>query len=189
MVIRKMGFLCMLVLLSGTNVASAPPVSFELQSILTETDCADVLNRRAFSLNVLGFSFSVSKGYEFFGFEHGAAAFRTHPEIHPADKLDQYPDRAAVALALKRYAASSASIMYYPAREDAAKSKKGLEGFEFVEWRGLDLYFGATVGGQVSKDDTIYYVTLRAEGYDEELVISAGAPELIADIVACAEDT
>ena len=51
------------------------------------------------------------------------------------------------------------------------------------------LHYRVMVGGKVSKESLIYQLTLGAEGYNEELTITAGGPELIADIVACAEET
>ena len=60
--------------------------------------------------------------------------------------------------------------------------------FEFLQWNGLQLFARTSFGGQVTETRT-YQVIVRADGYGNELTITAYDLHVAASMIACASET
>lgn len=176
----------MIAFLSSAAAALGSPSMVDFESVLRSTDCVNVLSKRTFDLRVLGHTFSITNGYDFYGFDRGYAVFSTYPESDPLANLEKYQNPSSLASAVRQWSASTASIYYAPDRSEGDVSE-GAVGFKALEWHGLKVYFKSKDGGSTIKT-TVYQVVLHVDGYDDELSITAGSPQLIADIIACAEE-
>lgn len=183
---KQIRLIVTITLFTCTGAAFGSPSSVEFESILLATDCVNVTSKRMLDLRVLGRTFPIANGYDFYGFDRGYAVFGMYPESDPLDNLNKYPNPSSLASAVRKWSASTASI-YYASERDEHTVPERSRGFEALDWHGLTLYFRSKVGGS-AVTSTIYQVVVHANGHTDELSIRAGSPQLIADIIACAKE-
>lgn len=182
--IRRTGALTLFI--SASTALASPTAVAEFESILRATDCVRVSQERAFNLRVLDRSFPMPRGYHFHGFDLGDAVFNLDTGLDPIDNLDKYPDPSSLEAAVRQWSKSKASVYYSSEREEENIDAAGK--FEVIKWRGLTVYYKKERGGNAVKTN-IYQAVMHNETDSGELSITAGSPQLIADIIACVQDT
>lgn len=160
----------------------------KFKEILRDTDCERVSKEQAFKLLVLDRSFPIASGYNFHGFDRGSAVFTLYSASNPMNNMDQYPNPSSFTAAVRQWSKSRASIYYSP-ESDESNIDAGIKphGFTVIRWGGLTVYYKMKEAGHTVKTK-IYQALLHAETDTAELRITAGSPQLIADIVACAQE-
>lgn len=176
--------LFVLALTSCMNDASGSAAGNEIRSLLHSTDCTTVWTRRAFSIEVLGKSFPVSRGFDFHGFENGEIVFRKAPNANDPVRSGD-PQLSQSTAAIPGESRSFTSITYFVWRDDSPESEIS-QGFEVIEWDDLTLYYRRTTGGRVVTTVSHQMIAHR-DGSDHALRITSADAQDIADIVGCSK--
>lgn len=157
----------------------------EFETLLEATDCASKSQETVMEMKVLGRSFPLPAGYNFYGLDLGEAVFGLDPDPDPVKVSGDSNghDPGATIDSVKRKAAQSADVYYSSDRDQP----NGPPGFKVIAWQGLTVYYKAQQGGHAVQDIVHQAVIYATEGTGR-LSFTAGSPQLIADIVACVKE-
>ena len=167
------------------TVSQADELAQEFVALLNTQSCERVWNEAGFSLDVLGRSFPVPRGFRFVGLERNQIVFRRTIQ-NTSKALKQIPNEADVPLRDKVLSLTREfALITYEEKRDIVLGDTGVSRqVTALQWNGLDIYFWISEGGRIVATRT-HQAVIRVQNDNFEVGIAAMDIGLLGSLIGC----